>query len=452
MSPMIKKIEQFRKALLIVIIIIVTILVVWRFFRLPAQYFQALDVSFVDITDYYDDRTFACTMSWDDFFANTRNFEDMFGMLNSYDLTYTMGVITEHAEIRWSDIQDAFDWAQRNGTKANTPYLMELGSHSKDHSFPTGWDNATAYDQIWGSAMEIKGNITLDGSFWAMNRTEYVLAWIEPWGQYSAYTRKACGDYYYLTDRDTFGGLSETYWKLWDSEYGSYEVWGAYYDADRVSNLTLKNGFDWCYINRRIFNIYGHPNNAKHVWDNPKSHTADWIKYISGNTSCWYAHHGTLYSYHFIETNQSGALWIKALENNEFQITVNSTAHKLYGLSYPVTYKFNIPSACSTANVYYRHRQRGNWIKLPTKTPADFFNGIAACRFDFNNSKVYISIGFSDISDDIYLKITGKCSSANQMGPAYKCSNLVVSAVAGAFPSRAPRRGRNETSTQNKGE
>ena len=52
-----------------------------------------------------------------------------------------------------------------------------------------------------------------------------------------------------------------------------------------------------------------------------------------------------------------------------------------------------------------RYSTTDPWVSLPTKTSADFFNGIDAARFDYPASTAYISARFSHISDVIYVRL-----------------------------------------------
>jgi hypothetical protein len=91
---------------------------------------------------------------------------------------------------------------------------------------------------------------------------------------------------------------------------------------------------------------------------------------------------------------------------SQWEIIVDSTIQQNYGLTYPLTYVFNIASESTSPKVYYRFLPGQNWTQLPEKTENDFFNGINAVRFDHPNSKGYVSIAFSDLSDKIYLNFT----------------------------------------------
>jgi hypothetical protein len=86
--------------------------------------------------------------------------------------------------------------------------------------------------------------------------------------------------------------------------------------------------------------------------------------------------------------------------------SVDPTSHDEYGLTYPVTYEFSIPNGASNLKAYKRFTLEENWVQIVTKTSNDFFNGIEAARFDYDENKVYVSIAFTSYSDFIYLYFT----------------------------------------------
>jgi hypothetical protein len=88
------------------------------------------------------------------------------------------------------------------------------------------------------------------------------------------------------------------------------------------------------------------------------------------------------------------------------RLFVDSTTHNDYGLTYPVTYEFSIPSDSSNLKVYKRYSETQSWTQITEKTSSDFYNGIEAVRFDYSNNIAYISVAFDDSSDEIHLKIT----------------------------------------------
>tara|TARA_B100001559_G_scaffold278324_1_gene250218 strand:+ start:2172 stop:3629 length:1458 start_codon:yes stop_codon:yes gene_type:complete len=96
---------------------------------------------------------------------------------------------------------------------------------------------------------------------------------------------------------------------------------------------------------------------------------------------------------------------------NEVIVSVDSQIHIDYGLSYPITYEFDIPQGLENLNAYRKYRSAQDWNLIDEKTDDDFFNGIEAVRFDYNENIAYISVGFSIISDSIFIRIV---NSANE--------------------------------------
>ena len=89
---------------------------------------------------------------------------------------------------------------------------------------------------------------------------------------------------------------------------------------------------------------------------------------------------------------------------NEVIISVDSQIHIDYGLSYPITYEFDIPQGSENLNAYRKYRSSQDWNLIDEKTDDDFFNGIEAVRFDYNENTAYVSVAFSVISDTIFIK------------------------------------------------
>ena len=100
----------------------------------------------------------------------------------------------------------------------------------------------------------------------------------------------------------------------------------------------------------------------------------------------------TLFFYsHSHCTNTSPVLKINSTSRNELIIVIDSQTHIDYGLSYPVTYEFNIPSESDDLMSYRRFKSDQSWSQIIEKTPNDFFNGIEAVRFDYDVNIAYVS-------------------------------------------------------------
>ena len=82
-------------------------------------------------------------------------------------------------------------------------------------------------------------------------------------------------------------------------------------------------------------------------------------------------------------SDNSSSLTINTNSRDETVIAIDSQTHVDYGLSYPVTYEFNIPSASNDLMSYRRFKSEQEWSQIIEKTSNDFFNGIEAVRFDY---------------------------------------------------------------------
>ena len=102
----------------------------------------------------------------------------------------------------------------------------------------------------------------------------------------------------------------------------------------------------------------------------------------------------------------SPILTINSGDRNETNITVDTQTHIDYGLAYPVTYEFILPAGSDNLQSYRRFQSIQDWSQMVEKTEEDFFNGIEAVRFDYDDNMAYISIGFSEFSDSIFIKLT----------------------------------------------
>ena len=102
----------------------------------------------------------------------------------------------------------------------------------------------------------------------------------------------------------------------------------------------------------------------------------------------------------------SPILTISSGWRNETIITVDAQTHIDYGLAYPVTYEFIIPAGSDNLQSYHRFQATQDWSQIAEKTTEDFFNGIEAVRFDYDENTAYVSVGFSEFSDSIYIKLT----------------------------------------------
>lgn len=353
---------------------------------------EITEPEYVEIADYYDNRTAVVTVTADDWYRGTWSwFEDMSRMLTSKHLYYTGGIIT-HYSVNWTQIQYWLDQG-----------YAEAASHSRTHPSTVPYSD---YDsEIGGSKQDIITNLVLPSNF-SYDSSEYVYSWIEPFATTDDTIRQKLGEYRYLADRRV---SIDDGWAPWDSANGLFSRIGfstrmdSGYETD-VEALNSK--FDIVYNAGEIYHLMFHPRDVN--WQ-PGEYADLHTSYISNREDVWYVSFGLLYLYHWVDTqNVVQVTSTGALKDKTFKVNMSSTDRQFYGAKYPVTYVFDIPSGWTDAYVNYRFRTADSWTTLETKTSSDFFNGINAVRFDYSSHRAYVSIGFSDVSNEIFLQILPK--------------------------------------------
>ena len=139
-------------------------------------------------------------------------------------------------------------------------------------------------------------------------------------------------------------------------------------------------------------------------------------------------------SYMLAKSSKHHILQVEKINRNETVISVHNQVHMDYGLAYPMTYEFDIPSENNNQVVSVRYRSEDEWIEMVEKTSNDFFNGIEAVRFDHGINKAYVSVGFSSISDSIFIMFHDEGSPINvtfdKMSTYYDDRDAVVTSTA----------------------
>ena len=139
-------------------------------------------------------------------------------------------------------------------------------------------------------------------------------------------------------------------------------------------------------------------------------------------------------SYMLAKSSKPHILQVEKINRNETVISVHNQVHMDYGLAYPMTYEFDIPSENNNQVVSVRYRSEDEWIEMVEKTSNDFFNGIEAVRFDHGINKAYVSVGFSSISDSIFIMFHDEGAPINvtfdKMSTYYDDRDAVVTSTA----------------------
>lgn len=96
----------------------------------------------------------------------------------------------------------------------------------------------------------------------------------------------------------------------------------------------------------------------------------------------------------------------RADDGPRFTISIDKETWRTFGLQYPATYVFQVGEVPPGAEVRRRDGGSGPWTTLDAKTAADFFNGVECVRFDRQNRRAYVSVGFTT-SHSIELEFGG---------------------------------------------
>ncbi|NOX87820.1 MAG: T9SS type A sorting domain-containing protein [Calditrichaeota bacterium] len=92
-------------------------------------------------------------------------------------------------------------------------------------------------------------------------------------------------------------------------------------------------------------------------------------------------------------------------QDNELIITIDSSMHQDYGFSYPLTYQLGLPGNSDSLKAEVRFSKTRNWQMVFPRSSDDFFNAKWAARFEYAENKAFVSVGFSNISDSIFIRI-----------------------------------------------
>lgn len=342
-------------------------------------------------TRYYDNRKAAVTITADDFPAGIytdRTFASI-DYAQKNRIVISPGIITNDTDSSaWSSLQ----------TEIDQGYVFPA-SHSVNHPHAVG-SNTTL--QVCDSKTTIIGNLTLPWQDW-FNGSEYLVGWIEPYGETSASQRQNLSLCNYLNDRSV--SEAGTVFASWDTTYGLYDRYGAKVYGRVTSTLdSLNNNFSVSYNNNGIYNLWIHP--WEHSWTDSDT-LPQHFSYIGNRTDIWYAGWGELYMYHYLENQSKPTINVTTYNNEQIIARINASEadRNRYGLSYPLTYEFYLPELWQYAFAFYNDTSTENYTAMTEKTSNDYWNGIDAYRQNTIERSIFISKSLPQNYSQFYLKI-----------------------------------------------
>ena len=267
------------------------------------------NVSFVKITDYYDNRVATCVITADDWIDDRNmNFKDVCDAHQSRQIWLSPGLVTGNiGSSTWLDIQADLDEG-----------YVEPVAHSRTHPCT---HPCTPYDydsEINGSKQDIIDNLNLP----ALNKkgsTEYVYAWTAPCSCLSAGMMGKLGTYRYL--ESTGGNFSTNYGSFpsWDSTNGLYEAWNRYGYAEDETEAAMNSQWDTDYTAGNIYHLGRHPHKLNLT---PGSNILNHLDYIKGKKDVWYVGMGHLFVYHYVK--ERNKVEIETIPDNSLPVELSS--------------------------------------------------------------------------------------------------------------------------------
>lgn len=261
--------------------------------------------SFHSICDYYDNRKAVVVIvgdDWDGMDDRDSGHQNMSVECRARNLWYTIGIIVNNANneaghINWTNVSIQVDLGN-----------VEPASHSWSH---TSDDDPYANPalEVNGSKQAIIENVTMPSQN-TRGSTEYLWAWLQPYGHEHSPTRAYVADSDYLCDRDIIDDDRDYDFTSWGGD-GLYEPSRLrhWMGQEGVTNINTLNGmFDTLYASGDIYLFGVHPGNGSGSygwnWDAtywtggyPYQH----LGYIANYTDVWYVGYGQLYAYRYVE-------------------------------------------------------------------------------------------------------------------------------------------------------
>ncbi len=248
---------------------------------------NAVNVAYVGIPLYYDNRHAAVTVTLDDWSGGNDYYFDMAcSALTGARVVHTVALETATG-LDWALVQD---WVNQGYT--------EPSSHSRTHPCTDAEYRQGGYTgEITGSRDDILAHLTL--------QNRYVPAYIEPCGFYNAALRQVVVGAHYLSERGFQAPPVENTFSAWvtDGAYArvmySWDTWNWQTGGGTAQMRDQANSaFNQAYAAGGIYHLVDHP--WEGLWGSG-SYLNQHIDYINDRPDVWYAGFGHLYLYHYVQ-------------------------------------------------------------------------------------------------------------------------------------------------------
>jgi hypothetical protein len=360
----------------------------------------------LNTTEYYDNRKATAVFTFDDWSNGFHaKFMDMCDAAQKYKIVASVGIITNGCNsTTWQGIQQQIDEGFVSPVSHSYTHTYPCTDLTKNCTWGVNWKDNPNFPgnelEVCQSRTDIINNLNLPWQN-TFNGSEYMVGWLQPGGVSYPAQRANLSACNYLADRSTGTGVSNT-WASWNDTDGLFNMM-AVTSAENANTAF----FDTQYNNGGIYLFYAHPSIYNWTEGQPNAPFLGLFEYVGNRTDVWYPGWGEMYMYRYLSHIERPTINVSSYSTQaiELNLSANGTARNRYGLSYPVTYEFVIPSDWLYAFVFYKNSSDEDYILMTEKTRNEFWNGIDTYRNNLNGNKVYVSKSFPQTSNNLYLKI-----------------------------------------------
>ena len=124
-----------------------------------------------------------------------------------------------------------------------------------------------------------------------------------------------------------------------------------------------------------------------------------------------------LLSINTIYSQKEAELTVLKQGKGSFAFIADHQFHLKYGIAFPLTYQFKIPSDAKELTAKERYTSSDPWEVIPEKKQDETFNDIEAVRFDYENGYAFVSCSFGT-GDSLSIQICDRAG--NDINAVYR--------------------------------
>ena len=262
------------------------------------------------VSNYYDNRDYAVSISWDDWDGGPEHEAFMAAALacQTRGIWSSVGINAGGRIDLGNPALSSFQWAEMQSVIDGG--FLEPSNHHYHHRHP---ESAVEADlEIGANVDAITGNVTMPWQS-RMGSEQFVLGHIKPNGLANTLTLERLASAGLVGQRNAAALGGAQYWTTWLSSLSVYDGIAPGNDFDTHGQITLRGRFDEAAAAGGIYVGYGHPYlydgyphaweqvvGVEYDWNDPNDRVVQQLDYIAGRPEAWYAPLGHLFVYRLV--------------------------------------------------------------------------------------------------------------------------------------------------------